>query len=305
MCFFFFYNWARAFRTLVLPFQGWLYIVGSWVGVCGELSGNICMGSSVWKWSVCCLFPRPQHWLWSLDPRWEIRSTEKFLCGNLQLLSPLLVPREVQIWQKSPEMLNSESIGANTDLSASVLFHSLRSSGFKTPRSQIKRCVIETTLLKADGCCSSHLFTCSFILLWKACLIQGSVVSSVGDTSLWGLFTTPRTCFTTAFSPLVNIKTPLRTEPFHKDWAPQRIVGLCEMFQAVLSEIFLFNLSVFIKRTFQAVPSPTRGNGGSCQGLVWHPLPICIRLGGPWAISICPFRGLCHGSGGMVLLLLH
>lgn len=177
MCFFFL-NWAWAFRALVLPFQGWLYIVGSWVGVCGELSGNICMGSSVWKWPVCHLFPRPTALAL------KFRATMRILCGNLQLLSPHLVPHGVQIWQKSPEMLNSESIGANTDLSAFVLFHSLRSSGLKTPRSQIKRCVIETTLLKADGCCSSHLVTHSFILWWRACLIQGSVVGSVGDTSL-------------------------------------------------------------------------------------------------------------------------
>ena len=180
MPFFFFFKLGQSFQNTSPAFSGLIIH-------CGQLGWGL--RGAVWKHlygifclEMVCLLPRSSTTALAL----KFRSTMRILCGNLQLLSPLLVPREVQIWQKSPEMLNSESIGANTDLSASVLFHSLRSSGFKTPRSQIKRCVIETTLLKADGCCSSHLFTCSFILLWKACLIQGSVVGSVGDTSLWG-----------------------------------------------------------------------------------------------------------------------
>ena len=118
-----------------------------------------------------------------------------------------------------------------------------------------------------------------------------------------GLSNTPRTCFTTPFSPLWLISKLLWEYSLStKIEYPQRIVGLCEMFQAVLSEILPLNLSAFIKRTFQAVLCrglPARRNGGRRQGLVWHSLPICIRLRGQLAMSLCPLRDLCHGSRGM------
>ena len=184
MCFFvFFFKLGLSFQSTSPAFSGLIIH-------CGQLGWGL--GGAVWKHlygifclEMACLSPLSLTTTLAL----KFRAMMRILCGNLQLLSPHLVPHGVQIWQKSPEMLNSESIGANADLSAFVLFNSLRSSGFKTPRSQIKRCVIETTLLKADGCCSSHIFTHSFILLWKACLIPGSVVGSVGDTSLRGSLT--------------------------------------------------------------------------------------------------------------------
>ena len=105
-----------------------------------------------------------------------------------------------------------------------------------------------------------------------------------------GLPIIPRICFTTTFPPLWLIsKLLLRTEPFHKDWAPWRMAELCEMFWAVLSRKLPLNLSVFISENIPGC-SPqvplARVNSGSSLRLVWHPLPV-------------PSIGIRPGQGGV------